>query len=156
MTNHLRPEDIEAAIAGLEIDDEAREHLESCVLCRTQVTELGDLIEARRAEMAAGEPDWELQAEEIMARLPVESRAGQGRRPGWMRPVLAVAAVVVMAVGIGVLRWDGPVEPPTDEVAVDEILAEMDELLSDDTIPGFEIIDPEMSDLESYFDNGAS
>ena len=73
-----------------------------------------------------------------------------------MRPVLAVAAVMVMAVGIGVLRWDRPVEPPVDEVAVDEILAEMDELLSDDSIPGFEIIDPETDDLASYFDNGAS
>lgn len=156
MTIHLRPEEIEAAIAGLEIDDEASEHLESCVLCRAEVAGFDELIEVRRAEMTAEEPDWARQAGEIMDRLPIEGETMGRRRPGWMRPVLAVAAVVVMAVGIGILRMDSLVEPPTDDVAVEDILAEMDELLSDDSIPGFEIIDPETDDLESYFDNGAS
>ena len=156
MTIHLRPEEIEAAIAGLEIDDKASEHLESCVLCRAEVAGFDELIGARRAEMAAEEPDWAHQAGEIMDRLPIEGETTGRRRPGWMRPVMAAAAVMVMAVGIGVLRMDPPVDPPIDDMAVEEILAEMDELLSDDSIPGFEIIDPETDDLESYFDNGAS
>jgi len=48
------------------------------------------------------------------------------------------------------------VEPPAGEPSVEEILAEMDELLSDNSIPGFEIIDPELDDLKTFFDNGAS
>ena len=156
MTTHLNPDQIDAAIAGLEIDDEGLKHLESCAQCRTEVAEFGRLIESRRGELAADEPDWALQAEEIMDRLPIEAAASRRARSRWRRPVLAVAATVIIAVGIGVLRWDRTVEPPVAEVAVDEILAEMDELLSDDTIPGFEIIDPETDDLESYFDNGAS
>jgi hypothetical protein len=70
--------------------------------------------------------------------------------------MLAAAAALVVAVGLGVLRPDGTSQPAADELAVEEILAEMDELLSDDGIPGFEIIDPESNDLETYFDNGAS
>jgi len=156
MTTHLRPDQIDAAIAGLEIDAEGQKHLESCVQCRTEAAEFGQLIEARREELAADEPDWALQTEEVMGRLPIDVKASGRPRRGWMRPALAVAAAVVIAVGIGVLRWDRPVEPPVAEVGVEEILAEMDELLSDDSIPGFEIIDPETDDLESYFDNGAS
>ena len=156
MTTHLKPDQIDAAMAGLEIDPEVQAHLDSCVQCRTEVAEFGRLIDARRAELAADEPDWALQTQQIMGRLPFEAAASRRARPGWMRPVLAVAATVIIAVGIGVLRWDRKVEPPAAEVAVDEILAEMDELLSDDSIPGFEIIDPETDDLESYFDNGAS
>jgi hypothetical protein len=156
MTTHLTPEQIDATIAGLEIDDEAARHLENCVLCRAEVTGFDELVDARRAEMSADEPDWTRQREAVMDRLPVGVASTGRRRPRWLRPMLAAAAVVVIAVGIGLLRWDRPVEPAADEVAVDEILAEMNELLSDDSIPGFEIIDPETDDLETYFDNGAS
>lgn len=156
MTTHLKPDQIDAAIAGLEIEPEVQTHLDTCVRCRTEVAEFGRLIESRRGELAADEPDWALQIQEIMGRLPIETAASRRARPGWMRPVLAVAATLIVAVGIGVVRWERPAQPPAAEVAVDEILAEMDELLADDSIPGFEIIDPETDDLESYFDNGAS
>ncbi len=142
MTIHLKPEEIEAVIAGLEIEDEARKHFESCVLCRTEAAEFKELIEVRRAEMATREPDWTLQAEEIMGRIPVRAATVIRPRSGWMRPILALAAVMVIAVGIGILRMDAPPETPVDDLAVEEILAEMDELLSNDSIPGFEIIDP--------------
>ena len=49
---------------------------------------------------------------------------------------LALAAVLVVAVGLGFLLSDGPVETPPVEPTVEEILAEMNELLSDDSIPG--------------------
>ena len=156
MTTHLNRDQIDAAVAGLEIGPEVRAHLDTCVQCRTEVAEFGQLIECRREELAAGEPDWATHFEEVMGRLPVETAASRRARPGWMRPVLAVAATLIVAVGIGVLRGDRQAQPPAAEFAVDEILAEMDELLADDSIPGFEIIDPETDDLESYFDNGAS
>ena len=156
MTKHLTSEEIAAVVADLELEPPAREHLESCVACRAEAADLNGLIIARREEMQADAPDWVVQTAEIMDRLPTDAGAGHQRRPRWLRPALAVAAVLVMAVGLGILRPGSPVEPPADELAVEEILAEMDELLSDDSIPGFEIIDPEMDDLETYFNNGAS
>jgi len=154
MKNHLTSEEITAAVASLELEPVVREHLESCVVCRAEVADLERLIATRREEMLADEPEWEASAKQIMDRLP--AAASTERRPKWLRPVLAVAAVLVMAVGLGILRQESPVEPPAGEPSVEEILAEMDELLSDNSIPGFEIIDPEMDDLETFFDNGAS
>jgi len=156
MKNHLNPEEIAAAVAGLELELPVREHLESCVVCRTEAADLERLITVRGEEMLADEPDWDAQATQIMDRLPVVSGADLQRRLKWLRPILAVAAVLVMAVGLGILRPDRQAEPPVEEPSVEEILAEMDELLSDDSIPGFEIIDPEMDELEAFFDNGAS
>ncbi len=156
MRSHLTSEEIAAVVAGLELEPAAAEHLESCVICRAETSDLEVLIGARRTEIATDEPDWDAQAQRVMDRLPADTGAGRDHRRKWLRPVLAVAAVVVLAVGVGVLRPDGPVEPPVGEPSVEEILAEMDALLSDDSIPGFEIIDPEMDDLETYFDNGAS
>jgi len=156
MTIHLKPEEIEAAIAGLEIDDEAGKHFESCVLCRAEAAEFEELLEVRRAEMAEEEPDWEAAKAKVMAQLPGEGGTFSTRGSRWSRPVLALAAALVVAVGIGALLPRGPAAPPIDDVAVEEILAEMDELLADNSIPGFELIDPETDDLETYFDNGAS
>ncbi len=142
MTSHLTSEKISAAVAGLELEAGAREHLERCVVCRAEAAELEQLIDSRREDLLVDEPDWEVQAQQIMDRVPAAA-AGEGRqRLLWLRPVLALAAVLVMAVGLGILRSDGPVETPAAEPTVEEILAEMDELLSNDSIPGFEIIDP--------------
>jgi len=156
MNNHLTSEEIAAAVAGLELEDAGRDHLVDCVVCRAEVADLENLIAARRAAILTEEPDWDDQAERIMTRLPSEAGIGGRRRPRWLRPVLALAAALVVAVGIGLLRPDPPVAPPAGEPSVEEILAEMDELLADDSIPGFEIIDPQENDLEVYFDNGAS
>jgi hypothetical protein len=156
MKSHMTSEEIAAAVAGLELSDEIKEHLESCVVCRTEASDLERLIEARREEMLADHPDWGVQAQQIINRLPTATRMEGWQRPRWLRPALALAAVLVMAVGLGLLRSSGPVEPPPAEPSVEEILAEMDELLSDDSIPGFEIIDPELDELATFFDNGAS
>ncbi len=156
MKSHMTSEEISAAVAGLDLEPSAREHLENCVVCRAEAADFERLIEIRRQELLADEPDWGVQAQQIMDRLPVAA-AGDGRgRSLWLRPMLALAAVLVMAVGIGILRSRGPVEPHVVAPTVEEILAEMDELLSDDSIPGFEIIDPETDDLATFFDNGAS
>jgi len=156
MNNHLASEEIAAAVAGLELEDAARDHLVDCVVCRAEVADLENLIAARRAAILTEEPDWDDHAERIMTRLPSEAGIGGRRRPRWLRPVLALAAALVVAVGIGLLRPDRPVAPTAGEPSVEEILAEMNELLADDSIPGFEIIDPQENDLEVYFDNGAS
>jgi hypothetical protein len=91
-----------------------------------------------------------------MDRLPGAVPALAGGRPRWLRPVLAMAAALVLAVAVGVLRPDRSPVPPPGEPAVDEILAEMNALLSDDRIPGFEAIDPGVEALTAEIDNGAS
>lgn len=156
MKQHLTSDEIAAAVAGLDLETAAREHLVSCVVCRAEVADLDNLIAARRAAILIDEPDWDDHAERIMTRLPSDSGIGGRRQPRWLRPMLAVAAALVVAVGLGLLRPPEPVDPGVGSPSVEEILAEMNELLADDSIPGFEIIDPEESDLEAYFDNGES
>jgi len=156
MSKHLTSDEIAAAVAGLELGTAARDHLVGCVVCRTEIAELEGLIAARRDEISADAPDWDDQASRILARLPSDAVAGSRRRPRWLRPALAVAATVIIALGLGWLRSSGPDAPAAETPSVEDILAEMNELLADDSIPGFEIIDPEENELETYFDNGAS
>jgi hypothetical protein len=71
--------------------------------------------------------------------------------------MLVAAAVVMVAVVVGLIGPSGPEVGVTNgEIPVDQILAEVDALLDDDSIPGFEVIDPGVDDLESYFANGTS
>lgn len=156
MKTHLTSDEISAAVAGLELETPVGEHFAGCVVCRAKAADLERLIDARRAELHADEPDWGLQTRQIVDRLPAAGAGNARQRSLWLRPVLAIAAVLVMAVGIGALLPRSPAAPPVEDVAVEEILAEMDELLSGDSIPGFEIIDPELDDLETFFENGAS
>lgn len=158
MNTHLEGDQITAAIAGLDLEPEAKRHLESCLSCRQQVTGMKGLIGARRRELVNGAPDWERQRREILLQLPGTSAtsASKGRR--WIRPLLAAAAALLMVIGIRVL-WvpRAPVEPQANgEIAVEEILAAVDAVLADDYLPGFESIDPGVSDLESILENGAS
>jgi hypothetical protein len=146
MKSHLTSEEISAAVAGLEIDAPARDHLEGCVVCRAEGADLERRIAIRRRELRAEAPDWDVQTRQIMDRLPAAAGKDARRHRRWLRPVLALAAVLVLAVGLGILRSGGSAGPPAPEPSVEDILAEMDELLSDDSIPGFEIIDPWIDD----------
>ena len=78
MKNHLTSEEIAAVVAGLELEDAARDHLVGCVVCRAEVADLESLIAARRAAILTEEPDWDDQAERIMAPLshPTPGAAG--------------------------------------------------------------------------------
>jgi anti-sigma factor RsiW len=157
MTQHLEDHEVDAAVAGLGLDKAARDHLDHCIECRRKVAAIEELIDARRGEMTGQEPDWEAQREAVLDRLPHAAPSAPVPRRGWWRPALAVAAVTVMAVGVGLLSPRG-VELPSDlsDAAVEEILAEVEAVLADDSIPGFELIDPGYDDLESYLTNGTS
>jgi predicted anti-sigma-YlaC factor YlaD len=156
MTRHPTPDELSRAAAGLDLEPAVRSHLVDCVACRAETRRLEPLLDARRREMWTDEPDWDEQHRQIMSRLPSTAATAAARQGRWRRPLLAAAALVAMGVGLAVLVPDRRLEPPGADVAVEEILGEMDDLLADDSIPGFEIIDPEGAQLEAYFDNGAS
>jgi predicted anti-sigma-YlaC factor YlaD len=155
MKNHLEEHEITAVVAGLEVENAAEEHLGSCVSCRRQVSAMQNLIDARLEDLEAEVPDWERQRQEIMLRLPATLAARMGRRR-WARPLLAVAAVLVVAIGLRVLWAPAPVVEPdvVSDLPVEQILAEVDAMLADDSIPGFELIDQGMDD--AIFENGTS
>lgn len=155
MSEHLTDEQMAAAVAELPLEEAPRQHLAGCVSCKGQLAEMRRLIQERRLDMVADAPNWETQREEILGRLGETARSKTRRR--WMRPVLAAAAVVAMAVGVAVLQRPSGVGPEP-EIAIEEILAEADELLGDDSIPGFELIDPGIEELQGYYDddNGVS
>jgi hypothetical protein len=138
MSGHLDARELAAAVAGLELDPAAREHLESCLACRQQVGATVDLVAARRASLATGAPDWEEQRRAILARLPACARVVPLRPQAWWRPALAAAAVVALAAAVLLLR-PRPAPPVAAKpvLAVEQILAEVDATLDGPAIPGF-------------------
>ena len=155
MKSHLEEHEITAAVAGLELEAGVEEHLGSCVSCRRQVSAMREVIDARLEDLEAEAPDWERQRQEIMLQLPATPMARPKRRL-WTRPLLAVAAVLVAAIGLRALWAPAPVVDPgvVSELPVEQILAEVDAMLADDSIPGFELLDQGMDD--AIFDNGTS
>ena len=154
---HLDNNELAAAIAGLELEAGAEEHLASCMSCRRQVHETRELIARRRQLLLEDEPDWQRQRHEILLRLPTTSVTPRKPHSRWLRPVLAAAAVLLVVLGLGLMRRNTPhggQEVPA--VAVEQILADVDAVLDDDTIPGFESIDPGIANLEKMYANGAS
>jgi hypothetical protein len=156
MKKHLEEHEITAVVAGLELDAAAVEHLDSCVTCCRQVSAIRDAIEVRRAQLEAEAPDWERQRQEILLRLPPAESSRSGQRRPWTAPLLAVAAVLVAAVGLRVLWAPAPPADPAtvSELPVEQILADVDAVLEDDSIPGFELIEPGLT--EAIYENGTS
>ncbi len=151
MNRHLDDEQIAGAVAGAELAPDMRGHLDSCLDCRHKVATMEKLIRLRRHSMAVGEPDWEAQRAAVLHRLP-ERQAVQHKQPkSWLRPLLAAAAALIVVAVVGLLRPEHTeIASNGADISVEEILAEVDELLADDSIPGFEVIDPGMEELESY------
>lgn len=145
MTRHLDRDQLDLAVAGLLTDPDALAHLEDCVTCRRTMTGFQEVIETRRAMMERETPDWGLQRQQILDRLPDHPAlvpVAADRR--WVRPLLAAAATVLIAVGGGlVFHRSDPAPPATTrtEMNVEEILAETDSLLDAEGIPGFHILD---------------
>jgi anti-sigma factor RsiW len=157
MKTHLTDDEFAAAVAGLEIASRAAEHMSSCVSCRQEVAELQRFVAKRRDGIAAESPDWQEQRQAVMAHLADTPTAGCAPARRWLRPLLAAAALLVVAVGVGLLMPPGTAAPPaTDNLAVEQILAEVDAVLADDSLPGFESIDPGVEDPASIFENGTS
>jgi hypothetical protein len=128
MNRHLDDEQIAAAVAGAELGQNAAEHLGSCLVCRRRVEAMTRLIGRRRAELEAEAPDWQSQRQSILERLPEADNVVPLRRR-WLRPVMALAASVLVAVGVSVLLLDrGPSGPP-DEIAADQVVAEVEATL---------------------------
>jgi hypothetical protein len=148
MKHHLEEHEMTAAVAGLELDAAAEKHLGSCLSCRQRASAMRDLIDARRQDLEADAPDWERQRQEVLLRLPSVPAAQSARRRFWARPLLAVAAVLVAAIGLRALWMPAPpVDLAVDsELPVEQILAEVDAVLADDSIPGLELIDPGLED----------
>jgi len=158
MTSHLDEREISAAVAGLSLADGSVGHLESCLECRRRVADLAQLIGRRRAEQATGEPDWEAARAAVLARLPdLEDARLKAQRLRWWRPLAAAAAVIVAAAAVVLLAPDRiAVDPTKGGIPVEEILAEVDAVLADDSIPGFELIDPGLETLSGVVANGSS
>jgi hypothetical protein len=156
MNNHLGEHEITAAVAGLELESAAAEHLGSCLSCRQRVSAMRELIDARRQDLEADAPDWDRQRHEVLERLPSAGMEQPTRRRVWTRPLLAVAALLVAAFGLRALWMPAPsVDAVSDsELPVEQILAEVDAMLADDSIPGFELIDPGLE--EELYENGTS
>ncbi len=155
MKTHLDEHEITAAVSGLELEAAAVEHLGSCLSCRQQVSSMRNIIDARRQRLEAEAPDWERQQQEVLLRLRSASMAPPERRR-WTRPLLAVAAVLVAAIGLRALWMPSPpADPaPSSELPVEQILAEVEAVLADDSIPGLELIDPGLDG--TIYENGAS
>jgi hypothetical protein len=160
MSRHLDEHEITAAVAGLELDQTARDHLGSCLSCRRQVTRVKRLLDHRRELINGRAPDWDRQQQQILTQLPPPQAAVVPiRRRQWLRPLMAAAAVVLLAVAIGSLyQAPGPAVPgtpvPGDELAVEEILAEVDAILDADGFPGFEALGeivPDSDEIDSYY-----
>jgi hypothetical protein len=156
MKTHLDENEISTAVAGLDLEVAAEEHLASCLTCRQQVSSMWELIDARRQGLESEVPDWERQRQEILLRLPSAPSIGSPRHRLWIRPLLAVAAVLLAAIGLRTLWTTAPPAEVTAaaELPVEQILAEVDAVLADDSIPGFEVIEPGLDD--AVFENGAS
>jgi anti-sigma factor RsiW len=154
MKTHLDEQEMTTAVSGLELEPVAEEHLASCLSCRQQVSSMRELIDARRQGFEAEVPDWDQQRQEVLLRLSSASTGGERHRR-WVRPLLALAAILVAAIGLRML-WAPPlVDRATNaELPVEQILAEVDAVLADDSIPGFELIESGLDD--AVFENGTS
>ncbi len=142
MSHHLDDATLAAAVAGLDPTPEQRRHLADCLACRRAVDELQRTIAGRRFALEAEAPDWDAQRRAILARLPQPRPAA---RPRSSAPLLALAATILVgAIGLGVWQFglEAPAGPPADAAELERVLAEADALLADDSIPGFEPIDP--------------
>jgi len=106
MCEKLRPELMEAVLSGPEaMSPEAREHVQSCAACANELASFGATM-ALLDEWQTPEPSPYFQSR-LMARVREEAAAPARSWFAWLRrPVLAVAAAVLFAAGIGLLEME--------------------------------------------------
>lgn len=152
MNTHLNDHAITAAVAGLELAPVGLAHLASCGRCRGRVEEMRALVDRRRLELLEEAPDWDAQRQQVLRRLVPQVRKTQR-----LRPVLAAAAAVLVALALSLVRAPGsPGDATAPKLDVEHILAEVDAVLADDSLPGFEAIDPGLDNPQDLMANGAS
>jgi len=153
MTTHLTDEELTLACCGEEIPPTAQRHLNSCLTCRRQVEALTRPASARRRSMEAEGPDWQAQKTAVIQTLMAQNGALRRRSNRWIRPSLAAAAVLAIAVLAGQLQGPsglGSLPTPQPELPVEQIFARTESLLADDSIPGLEVFDDvESADFEA-------
>ena len=106
MCEELRPELMEAVLCGPEATSaEAREHLRSCPACANQLASFGETM-ALLEEWQAPEPSPYFNPR-LMARVREQAALPARNFFAWLRrPLLAVAAAVLFAAGVGLLELD--------------------------------------------------
>jgi anti-sigma factor RsiW len=106
MCEKLRQELMEAVLSGPEAaSPEAREHLRSCSACANELASFAETM-ALLEEWQAPEPSPYFNSR-LRARLREQAAAPARSLFAWLRrPVLAVAAAVLFATGIGLLEMD--------------------------------------------------
>ncbi len=164
MSNHLADHDLTRAAAGLELAAADRDHLASCLACHAALTAFAGAVASRRAALEREAMSRPALSAAVMARLAAQPAPRPRRHPPLLQGVLAMAATLVMAVGLGLVvrRHAVPelvaVPTPVAALAVEDVLAEMEAILADDSIPGLWVADPvgDVDDLASLLANPAS
>lgn len=149
MTNHLNDDQIAAVLAGLEVEPDVRVHLDGCVACRRLIADFEESVAAQRYALLDDAPDFEAQRQAILASIGHTPAVVAPRRRGTRHTLLALAAAVVVALGVAAL-WperSGDRASGGNDVPVATILEETEALLADDAIPGFEPIQWDAEDL---------
>jgi hypothetical protein len=145
MTHHLDDSELSAILASAISDRKINDHLGSCVVCRRRLETFRNTVGEHRRALMEKAPDWEGQKQAILARLDTAAPAiAERRQRRWLRPVLAAAATVICVLGAGLLqqRTDSTLlATPRPDLPIEEILAQTEALLADDTIPGLDMFD---------------
>lgn len=97
--NHLTPDELVEAVEGT-VAPSRSAHLESCDVCRREVTEVAAiLLDARAVDVPAPSPlFWERFSDRVRAAIAAEPAAAP-RRPPWLQwPVLAPIAALALLV----------------------------------------------------------
>jgi hypothetical protein len=152
--NHLSDAAFERLLSGRPVSAEDQQHLDGCLVCRRELEAVSRSLAHHQRDLSEHEPDWEAQKAAIMDRLPTASVTPIRRTPHWNRRIMAAAATLFVAIGVGwMVRTGGDTTAPQTAGAmpVEEILATADTLLADDDIPGFGLIDP-FAESEVDFD----
>jgi len=106
MCEKLRQEFMEAVLSGPEtLSPNAQEHLRSCPACAAELAAFGETM-SLLDEWQAPEPSPYFNSR-LLARVREEASAPARGWLAWLRrPMIAVAAAVLMAVGISLLQVD--------------------------------------------------
>lgn len=106
MCEKLRQELMEAVLSGPEtLSPEAQEHLRSCSACAAELASFQETM-SLLDEWQAPEPSPYFSSR-LMARVREEAAAPARGWLAWLRrPMVAVAAAVLMAIGVGLIEID--------------------------------------------------